>query len=99
MGPIETTLRKARHLIGLEENWSQHELESADRTSWCALGALFKASTGGSGVLSKDHSYAWELLSRNAPQGNVVLFNNTHTHAEVLDMFDRAIKQAAEDGA
>ena len=98
MGPIETTLRKARHLIGLEENWCQGALEIDN--SWCSIGAIIKVCNGEVGSVSRDSAIACKYLDGAIHGGGfgAVDYNNTHTHAEVLDLFDKAIKQAEEDG-
>ena len=101
MTPLEI-LKQARELISVPERWTQRAsarskngdiVESNDVSAicWCSFGAIMR-------VCSYNHPERWiaeEHLDDVAP--NYIKFNDTHTHAEVLAAFDRAIA-AAEGG-
>lgn len=92
-------LKKARELIKDPSNWTQRasarnsagESRSPSSSSaccWCASGALEK-------VCNKFFIGPWDALSRFTKMQTVITFNDSHTHAEVLALFDKAI--AAEE--
>ncbi|PZO78472.1 MAG: hypothetical protein DI629_12305 [Mesorhizobium amorphae] len=99
-------LVKARELIATPENWTQQAYARAEdgfelgqgfdarACKWCALGAI-EAVTG----CEIDDGIAWEaqvVLNRfagMAPDG----FNDRHTHADVLSLYDRAIASTQEE--
>lgn len=95
-------LRKARELISDQKRWTQ-KAYARDRYGFgtgpwlknaicfCSRGALMKAS--GLKVNEVVATPANTVLQSNM-NGNVPLFNDTHTHAEVLEAFDRAIAAA-----
>lgn len=95
-------LKKARALIEKPKNWTQHEYArnklgenvlslSPAATCWCALGAIIKFSDGAHVI-----SHAERALERViAGRLSVSSFNDSHSHAEVLAAFDRAIELAA----
>jgi hypothetical protein len=83
-------LRKARALIEDESRWGQHALEFEGR--YCVQGAVNVVITGDAfqscGLKAKD------ALREQVPDGRpLYLFNNTHSHADVLALFDRAIAE------
>lgn len=91
-------LIKARELISVPERWTQETMartplgdecpiDSDEASCWCAWGAISRVSTG-------DYYEAYSLITEMADYG-VVNFNDTHTHAEVLGLFDRAIAAAS----
>ena len=95
------TLKAARAKIAEESNWTQMVLArdgnaipvavtSPNATSWCLDGALQLVS-------DEDESYkAYLFLCSLVP--DPVYFNDNHTHAEVLALFDKAIAEL-EGGA
>jgi hypothetical protein len=93
----------ARAKIADEKNWTQHHyarnargfsIAASDKKAcqWCAGGALIAVHP--TGILS---DYVAADLLRREMDGAISHFNDTHTHAEVLSAFDKAI--ASTDGA
>lgn len=101
----------ARALIASPENWTQGRLaETADgkfvfpkepiAARFCALGATVHVRGGhlNLDVLARlDAEVPAEFCGLSRDTEKVSLFNDTHSHAEVLALFDRAI--AAERAA
>jgi hypothetical protein len=56
----------------------------------CALTALAHAQEPGSGL----YDQAYDLLYEAVGKGSIGAFNDTHSQAEVLAAFDRAIEAA-----
>jgi hypothetical protein len=82
-------LKDARALIADETNWCQGKV--FDGHKCCAYGALKKVTEGG-----RRNTLRWLAqiqLEALLTHGYTALsyFNDTHTHAEVLNLFDRAI--------
>lgn len=90
-------LQAARSVIEKPENWCQEFLavnssgeqvddSAPDACAWCAMGALWRTR------VSPDKAYEVAALLRDL-SGAVSLpeFNDTHSHSEVLSLFDRAI--------
>ena len=107
MTPLET-LKAARQLITDPAKWTQGELArdaegnvsyvgSESATCWCLMGAIFhvvRADKPTAADARRSHSdAALELLSAANRKKSVVRFNDTHTHAEVLALFDAAIAE------
>ena len=100
MSPFEI-LSKAQDLIRSPDHWAiesyaydangtRVEPNATEATCWCSLGAIQK-------ILDQDDGLAehvtFDLLGKaidNPKTGAVPDFNDTHTHAEVMVMFDRA---------
>lgn len=91
------TLRAARALIEQPERWTTTYLArnkqgritghaSEDAVCWCAIGAIYKVTTD-------DPSPYLDVL-RRITGNDLSGFNDSRTHAEVLDAFDRAIEIA-----
>lgn len=102
MNATAEILQKARDLISDEKNWTQdafardeHGLSvmATDKRAvcFCSRGALYNV-TGGAWSGAYDHLLG--LVSEDQDCLGLAHFNDTHTHAEVLDLFDRAIKRA-----
>jgi hypothetical protein len=83
-----------RALIADPEHWTQGAIarnlenrsinsDRADACKFCSIGALNKCST------NKNSAPIIALMV--TMEGNVSCFNDTHTHAEVLAAWDRAI--------
>jgi len=102
MTPSEV-LRKARALIEKPENWTQgasardaqgRQMWNAREANACArdaIGAIDTAAT-----THAEQVAARQALWRECVQ--ITVFNDTHTHAEVLSLFDRAIAAAEARG-
>lgn len=87
------TLKAARKKIEKPENWTQGELarsakgngvrpESSLAVCWCASGAMMS--------IDKDCSFR-DLAA--VIDNWIPVFNDTHTHSEVLAAFDAAISK------
>lgn len=99
-------LINARKLIDNPQSWTQHKYardsdgravpgESEQAVCWCAIGALQRVST-----LINDKRFNQEasacLLAAIKPDSSMGLisvarYNDKHTHAEVINLFDEAI--------
>jgi hypothetical protein len=99
MTPLET-LKAARQLISDPAKWTQGEFArdadgnevkawSEDATCFCAYGAIQH-------VTEREDSEAdfvlWKACMSKF-QTEVIVLNDTHTHAEVLALFDAAIAE------
>jgi hypothetical protein len=99
-------LQKARALIEKRRNWTQGAWartrwlrfyvvpEARNAYAFCASGAIRRCAGEGTRLESR----AWRALY-TAIDMSVIGFNDTHTHAEVLDAFDRAIELAKSSTA
>lgn len=97
-------LRKARALIEKPENWTQREVarDARGKPIWnprdervckrCTLGAVDAVAESYEQALAM-RTVLWEACSMS-----ITDFNDTHTHAEVLSLFDRAIAAAEARG-
>jgi hypothetical protein len=96
---VHDVLVRARARIEREEDWYQHDFGRNDGPV-CAAGALLRAR-GESveiGWHEAIHRYAeYRELNRAMGSRSVSGFNDTHTHAEVLAAFDRAIAATAPE--
>jgi len=102
-------LREARELISDPERWAQgawaknapgHSVQTRapEAVSWCAAGAIYRCA-GNSDLSIDTRELLYDVIGSNISpdSGHVIAeFNDTHTHAEVLEMFDRAIALAEE---
>lgn len=100
------TLRAARELIADPERWCQEvaargksgrPVDPTGRAAvaWCAIGACRRIARR-----DADFVAAFDRLGRAAFAVDVAhpgVFNDTHDHAEVMAMFDRAIREAEDD--
>ena len=98
MTPTEI-LKAARELISDEAHWCQGRFacdETGDEAyttepracRWCALGAVWAVAPGTVGI------GAAERFLDIASGETITDYNDNHTHAEVLAMFDKAIKMS-----
>jgi hypothetical protein len=89
MEPKEILIR-ARKLIDHPDKWIKGMFTFGG--GYCAVGALFKAGIDRCGIeWDKNPAYLALVKSTGTEPGEVGRFNDTHTHAEVLAAFDRAI--------
>jgi hypothetical protein len=99
MTPLET-LKAARQLISDPAKWTQgaqsrdklghpYAFDTDKAVCWCALGAIERVA----GRYSSERFEASTKLRSISPKGLVIDFNDTHTHAEVLALFDAAIAE------
>lgn len=97
-------LKAGRALIAQPSGWTKGVLArdcrgivvgstSADATCFCSLGALTRIELRTFKVPNHVYGQAVGALSAQMPAGVPCLaeFNDTHTHAEVLALWDRAI--------
>jgi hypothetical protein len=95
---VKNILIEARNLIAVQERWCQHAQGLARDGRYvhpydaaavqnCALGALSRVL----GYYVHDDHPARRALAAQVPDGRIGPWNNSHTHAEVLGIFDRAI--------
>ena len=101
---ITENLQAARDLITDPNKWTQFAVarnsgnqitlaSSPDAVCWCAFGALQY-------TYSRDQEFR-DLLNimtylDSFMNGSVGIYNDTHTHKEVLAAFDRAIEASKE---
>jgi hypothetical protein len=96
-------LREARQMLADESNWCQHHAVHPDGRGKSVLGAL------GYRFYVTDHPdtmAAVQLLARVIGRGSSIYdsvfvqdFNDTHGHAEVLELLDKAMALAESDAA
>lgn len=102
-------LKAARKLIKKEENWCKEfsALDKANRpTDWwskdacrfCLSGALSRAASDLEGLGLTDTAYGTSLKLRDRIKEHgankfVSVFNDTHTHKEVIKLLNDAIKE------
>jgi TolB-like protein len=98
---IGQVLKAARELIA--KYWTQGDFarnaeglrvdtRSKDATSWCVMGAIHKSA--------ETFTESMEAISflQEKVTGNVMRFNDSHTHVEVLAALDKAIGLAESGG-
>ena len=98
-------LIRARARIADREHWTTgalardadgNEVVPRDRRAvdWCALGALYRVTTPVKGHRSASELLAAEIDGRLAVGDldyTITNFNDSHTHKQVLALYDRAI--------
>lgn len=104
-GKITARLKAARARIERPENWTKLFLarsksglavsaDSSDAVAWCLVGAC---------VAGGDRTIAEEAIGRLYRAANLTsklgVWNDSHPHAEVLALLDKAIAQAEKEGA
>ena len=105
MKTVTEILIEARNLISEPERWTQifysrdalgyrTEWDSPTAVCWCSAGAIAKVVGATSGQSPMDNALfvrARAELRAATGSDNIQHFNDTHNHAEVMGMFDRAI--------
>jgi len=97
-------LVKARELIADPKRWTQRayardaygsviSATSPSAASWCSVGAVLCAAVSQETLSEGDKALAF-LDSNATNKFGTTGFNDTHTHPEVLEVFDRAILAA-----
>ena len=95
---IRDVLKEARRLITQKKMWNQHQRAldkdgywvnpcSPNAVCWCPIGAIEKVCTDSNQVMINSVAMVLEEVM----EGNIVLFNDTRSHREVLRAFDHAI--------
>lgn len=111
MKRVVEALKQGKSLISKPETWTQgafarhkdgHPVPefSCNAASWCSLGALAKAACADDDTENYTFNAAATLLRRALKMGAVTdlaKFNDTHTHAEVMAMWDKAIAIAESE--
>lgn len=104
MKPVVQILKDARALIADEKNWTQGALargpsggvvsyKSSVAVCFCSIGAIERIAKKSTKALQ-----VVEKFYRILPSGDGLAdFNDSHTHAEVLALFDRAIARAESE--
>lgn len=107
MNTVEV-LVKAKEIIQDHNKWMQGNYTNGDRTCFCALGAIgevtCKAENGFTYYAEASNTKAAKLLRKvvdveltaDGYTSSVTFapFNDNHTHAEVMEAFDKAIQLA-----
>ena len=96
-------LTKAKQLIQDPANWTQGDWteERDDHTCYCALGAIGKVVGCGWGDV---HNGQPAKLLKTVVSGDLranetfAPYNDSHTHSEVMEAFDKAIALAQASG-
>lgn len=102
---ISQRLELARKVIEKPENWTQGEMARASdntpmpikhaaATCFCSIGAVLKVSNMSYAAVFSSDEYKY---LRKTIDEKVTKFNDTHTHEEVLAMFDNAIELAKSE--
>ena len=86
--PIVKDLIAARHLIEAPESWSSNGGWGSDGRMCAAQAICVARGTTFSG------GEAQKLLTKAAGVNYIGFFNDTHSHSEILELFDLAIAQA-----
>lgn len=98
---MSKTLVAARKLIAKPEHWCKGALaktkyrkvtvpDSKSAVRWCAVGAIEFASLG----VERRFEAAVRRLEFEISDDPLSVWNDWHTHADVLELFDRAIKRS-----
>lgn len=99
---VKEILIKAKELINTPEKWMQEDYHNDDKTCFCTIGAVAHVSgvCNGSAVKCPATDYLRNAVESELKQfDTVAVYNDTHTHADVMAMFDKAIEAAAKDEA
>ena len=83
-------LISARQRIEKPNNWMQGEFSNIDFTKFCATGSLLEE---GREIRSSAYARLHGAMGLASNQ-SVCSYNDTHTHAEVIAAFDKAIEMA-----
>ena len=106
MASVKELLIAARAKIEKPENWTtgwyaktatgrQCNTDDPEAICFCSMGAI-DAAAGIDVYLAQRAYYELQLVLERIiyPGFGIAEFNDTHTHAQVLDMFDKAIANA-----
>lgn len=109
--PLPTMLEdltRIKSLIEKPENWTQNyyakdeygmtiHSSSDAAVCFCTLGALHRVIPMGSRGHTNRRADVRELLESLMGDDGVAQFNDTHTHEEVIAVFDKAIEIVADE--
>lgn len=93
-------LIKAKEVITDPKNWTQGKFArnalgktacptDFDAVCFCSLGALKR--------IGKSSSFHLQLRLNEAVGGSIVDYNDSHTHEQVMEVWDKAIAKAIAD--
>lgn len=100
---ITHILKSARQLIAKPSQWTQghyavtargrptySKASKAKAVKWCAAGVIYASEPR-----YEESDACFDELNKSLPRGysNIVKFNDSHTHAEVLSVLDKTIKR------
>lgn len=108
---ISDLLKQAKQVIADEENWTQRVLarnaenymvavDSAAACKFCSIGAILKVIYPlYTETYVRDTKYALlrNCLLDTGYSGSLGSYNDTHTHAQVMQMWDKAIQLVEAD--
>lgn len=110
MTTIYEALVAAKNLISNPDNWTQ-EVSARDCTGnyiyssnpeavcWCSVGALHKVTKDDWPLIDKTVKHLRLFLEQELKYyDGIANFNDSHTHAEVMAFWDKAIAAAKEKG-
>jgi hypothetical protein len=91
-------LKSARKKIEKPENWTKHAFARDAEGGvldeiWISFGACFCASGAIIAAGGELHQEAYNRVNNHMGLDTLSTFNDSHSHAEVLEMFDRAIAE------
>lgn len=87
--PLRQKLIEARALIDTPEKLLQNGLYSDGKGCFCSLGALFQGDAYLAGARALKSAIDVPIPKN---MSSIPWFNDNHTHAEVMAMWDRAIE-------
>jgi hypothetical protein len=88
---VKEILIAARKRIEKPQNWLRHSYYNKNKTAFCAAGAIREED----GTIGPIQSPALTALRQVIGKDDLIGdFNDTHTHAEVLAAFDKAIAES-----
>lgn len=108
MGRMSNILRQAKSLIEDKSKWCRNAYAftesglrttgyDADACKFCSIGALQRVLPLGTGGAPAEFTEAVVTLDR-ATEGSLIhTYNDNHTHAEVMRLWDNAISLAEKE--
>ncbi len=101
MTSVQESLQKARALISDPDCWCINRLSQigpSGRMQYCAIGAVQQVAVWG--TWAEAHTALAKVAAQRLDEPyhgmfsgkHIAEYNNSHTHAEVLSMFDEAIQ-------
>lgn len=98
-------LKAGLALIRDKAHWTQHaaarnkyrktvDATNPDACSWCSYGALLKTTNDTDASMYDIESYLYQAV---AYTGSYIFFNDTRSHADVVAMWEKAIRLAEAD--
>ena len=106
MNDVTEVLTEARNLISEPEHWIQGvyardaqglptDWGSPEAVCWCVTGAILKAAAAIQEQSIEHHALVMRSIKELmfGIDSNIYTFNDSHNHAEVLEMIGRAIEE------